>query len=53
MTFFPAESKKRTSEQSGLCFDVEGTVKIDIFQGLTKAPRSGGPKPEPSDSILI
>ena len=28
----------------------EGTVKIDIFQGLTKAPRSSGPKPEPSDS---
>ena len=41
---------KKPSEQSGLCSDVEGTVKIDIFQGLTKAPRSGGPKPKPSDS---
>ena len=26
---------KKTSEQSGLCSDVEGTVKIDIFERLT------------------
>ena len=29
---------------------MEGAVKIDIFRGQTKAPRNGGPKPEPSDS---
>ena len=29
---------------------MEWTAKIDIFQGQTKPPRSGGPKPEPSDS---
>ena len=44
--------------QKAICFQqmasfLEGTTKVDVFQGQIKPPRSGGPKPEPSDSILI
>ena len=35
-------------EVSSLKGQLDGTVKIDIFNKKIKPPRSGGPKPEPS-----
>ena len=40
---------KRKTRHSVSSF-LEGTAKVDVFQGQIKPPRSGGPKPEPSSS---
>ena len=53
-----APGTRRLKDKKAICFQqmaslLEGTAKVDVFQGQIKPPRSGGPKPEPRDSILI
>ena len=42
--------EKTRRKRYNACDELKGEVKINIFCDKKNPPRSGGPKPEPSDS---